>query len=300
MKKNTLITSLTLFSVICLAISSLSFTKSKPKDKEMYVLRPGEMQPGEDVLALSGDTIQPPSANAGFALKNSSLYSYIGGILTTIDSLQNKMDTAYLRNLYDSATKRAHGTNYVTVLQIKYGYHTNKVVLYFKPLCLTRDSYNSTTKVGTYSNHNNFDSAYYTCSPTGVTIAPYKNQFLVDSASYVSSMQIRHHIGSSVRAFYPYNTVDSADVNSIIFSFQEVYALVKANNNSRYVKFSNIARTSLIDGSNFVRHSIAIGPSDLPPSKTAGVQGSGVYFNVYADLGSMCPPGCTSLTYQLQ
>jgi len=300
MKKNTLISGLTLFSVICLAISSLSFTKSKTKDKESYALRPGEMQPGEDVLALSGDSIQPPTANAGFALKNTSLYSYVGGILTPIDSLQNKMDTAYLRNLYDSGAKRAHGANYITVLQIKYGYHTNKVVLYFKPLCLTRDSYNSTSKIGTYSNHNKFDSAYYTCSPTGVTIAPYKNQFLVDSASYVSSMQIRHHVGGSVSAFYPNNTVDSADVSSIIFSFQEVYALVKANNSSHYVKFSNIARTSMIDGLNFVRHSIAMGPSDLPPSKTSTVQGSGVYFNVYADFGNMCPPACTSLSYTLQ
>jgi hypothetical protein len=198
MKKTTLSTSMALLGAVCIALTLSSFTKSNTSNKRAIMERPNGVQPGEDILSLSGDIMQPTTAYTNFALKNSSLYYYNGSTLTTIDSLQNKMDTAYLRNIYDSAAKRAHGTNYVTVLQVKYGFHTNKVVLYYKGICLTRDTYNSTTKIGTYSNHNKFDSNYYTCSPTGFVRAPYKNQFLVDSASYVSTMQIRHHVGALV------------------------------------------------------------------------------------------------------
>ena len=299
MKKITLLQGLLLTGAGFMLLSTLSFSKSNPSQKHYIAVRPGEMQPGEDNLALAGDTLHTSTGNAYFTSKNNNLFVYVKVVLTTIDSLQNKMDTTYLRKIYDSATTRAHGTNYVTVLQIKYGIHASRVILYYKPLCLTRDSYNTTTKVGTYSNHNSFDSCYYTCSPSGFIKAPYKNQFQKDSLSYADSMQIRHHAGGGIGGFYTTNN-DSGDVNSIIFSFQEIYALVKANNYSKYVKFCNIGETATPYGISFNRHGIMMGPNDLPPSKSAAAQGSGVYFNVYADLGNMCPPSCSSITFLLQ
>jgi hypothetical protein len=93
-------------------------------------------------------------------------------------------------------------------------------------------------------------------------------------------------------------------VGSVIFSFQELYALVMANPSSHYVKFSNIGESIPVNingtNVNFTKHSVIVGPSDLPPSKTATVQGSGAYFNVYADLVALCPPDCGTITYQLQ
>ncbi len=199
MKKNTLLSGLTLFSVICLSLSSLSFTKSKNQGSSPPINRPGEMQTGEDQLNVTGDTIQPPTAYAGFTRKNNSLF--YNSMQSPIDSLDNKLDTAYIRAIYDTACRKAHGTNYVTVLQIKYGMHSNKVTLYFKALCLTRDSYNSGSKIGTYSNHNPFDSNYYSCGGQGFTRVSWKNVFKPDSANYVNSMQIRHHAGGGIRAF---------------------------------------------------------------------------------------------------
>ncbi|HXB13732.1 MAG TPA: hypothetical protein VNZ45_17215, partial [Bacteroidia bacterium] len=182
--------------------------------------------------------------------------------------------------------------------------HSNKVTLYFKALCLTRDSYNGVTKVGTYSDHNRFDSNYYSCGGQGFTRVSWKNVFKPDSANYANSMQIRHHAGGSVRGFYA-GSNDSDDVSSVIYSFQEIYALISANPNSHYIKVSNIATIVQVNVGgimvNFNKHEVIFGPNDLPPQKTSNNSGiAGAYYNTYADLGNMCPPSCTSITYTLQ
>jgi hypothetical protein len=305
MKKTILSAGLVITLAICVSFTTINSTKSGSFAKETRKEMKRYSLPGEDNLNVTGDTIHPPTGYADFALKNADLFINYNGTNIAIDSMSNKIDTLYLRTIYNSALTKVNGSNYVTALQIKYGINSHKIKLYFKPICLTRDSSKTigSTLYGYYSNHNNFDNCYYTYSPQGFSKANYVSQFQPDSLSYLDSIHIRHHAGGTIGSFNNTGN-DSGDVSSVIYSFQELYSLVKNNPNSRYIKVSNIGINVnvLVNGVNktFIKHDIMFGPCDLPPMKTAPVSGSGTFYNQYADLAGMCPPSCGELSYPLQ
>ncbi len=282
----------------CISIPHNNETKTALKFQAYYYL------PGEDSLNVNADTLHISSGNNRFTLKDTCLYVVVSGKLSSIDSLNDLVDTIYMRNLYDTASAKNSGVHNVTALQIKYGLHNHKVKLYYKALSLDRDSTTKpgvTPKLGYYSNHHPFDSNYYCYTGSGFMRAPYKNQFLKDSLNYIDSIRIRHHLNNPTPGYFYTANNDTGDVHSVIFSFQEVYSLIKNNSGSRYVKVSSIGqRVKMSITLSFYKHSIMLGPNSLQPGGHGTGGGSGVYYNVYADLAGMCPPQCSELQFQLK
>ncbi len=300
-------------AALCVIMTFWGCTSGQGKSRDLLVNVQPELMMishtayliGEDTLALPGDTIHVTVANNRFAIKDTCLYIAYGGKFNSIDSLADKVDTMSISKLYDTAYKRNTGGHFITVLQIKYGLHNHAVKLYYKPLCLTRDSMTkpgSTYKYGYYSNHNKFDSNYYCYSSgTGFLRAPYKNQFLKDSLNYIDSIRIRHHLNNAIPGYFYTADNDTGDIHSVIYSFQEINALMLCNSGSAYIKISNVGQKVVISSSlSFYKHTILMGPNSLEPGGHGASSGSGVYYNVYAGMAGLCPPSCSEQQYQLK
>ena len=316
MKKSTLITGISI-TISCLSTifqgcnsvaGSNSGTNvdasSTTKTKSATDLNPNSYcaLPGEDTINLIPDTMHVSTANGDFNLMSQTIFTNISGTNKPIDTVDNKIDTAYFRTLYNKAVGLGTGTGttrMVTVIQIKYGIHNNTIRLYYKPLCLAWDGTQTIKGVvyNQYSNHHPFDSNYYLLTANGFQVAGYKLHFIPDSTSYVTNIRLKHQKTQMSPTGFNWSTDSTGDVRCGFYPFQEIYGLIKSNPNCDTIKVSNIAESVLVVTSSstpYIKHAVILGPKNF----TLG--GSGLFYNIYADLESLCPPQCTTVLYQIE
>ena len=258
--------------------------------------------PGEDTIYLKPDTMQVPTANSLFALKNSCIYLNESGTLEEIDTVDDRIDTGSLRTLYNKAVSigpGGTGSRKITTVLVKYGIHNNNLIIYYKPECLAWDYTTSCKGVvyNCYSNHHPFDSVYYYYTTGGFVAAGYKLQFQPDSTNYVTNIRIKLHKNSPSVSNFNWATDSTGSTRCITFPFQEIYAVLKDNPAIDTIKVSNIACQVLVSSSSaspYIKESVIFGPKNFNQ-----IGGTGIFFNVYADLGSICPPNCKEILYQL-
>lgn len=88
-----------------------------------------------------------------------------------------------------------------------------------------------------------------------------------------------------------FETYSNGDVTSVIFSFQEIFALLHDNDSDLVKVYNAIRRT--VDAQGFVsRHSLILAGKALGPLFP--------FENRYANLAHLCPPNCYRLMYPLQ
>lgn len=303
MKKSSLFTSL-FFTTICITTLFVGCdwgckSHSGGSTSSYYPL------PGEDTIYLTPDTMCVATVNAKVTIKNLCVFYPTGtsGSITTIDTLADELDTISFRGLYNIAAHLGTGTSttsrMVTVLQIKYGIHNNKVKLYYKPLCLawTNTVVINGVTYNQYANFHSFDSNYYTNSSSGLVRAGYKLQFQPDSANYVNNILIRHQRTEASPTGFNWAPDSTGDLRSGVYPFQEIFAMNSDNHASDSVKMVNIGLQVLVITSStipYIKHGLVLGPKSctLPG-------GSGIFCNMCADAEAVCPPNCAEISYRL-
>ena len=251
---------------------------------------------GEDTINLNNDTLCKDTACAYWKVMDSCIFVK-GSYPHAVDTFAAEIDTASLRYFYNTYVVPLIGPTgrKVTAMQITFGIdNTNKIILYYQPLCL---AYSGTQSVNgiTYSCYKSSATStkYYVYTKGAFSAANYKQKFYWDSARYTDSIEIRHNWAEHISKFYLEG--DTEDVHKVIYSFQEIFAVIRDNepNGNDSLKISNSTVTAQELNSkgvmaNYIRHTLLLGPKTLNPVHIVTVKG------LYADLGNLCPPDCPS------
>jgi hypothetical protein len=117
----------------------------------------------------------------------------------------------------------------------------------------------------------------------------------------VNNVRLRHHFTDGLTQF---NSNGAVDVKAVIYSFQEIFALVADNIPDKdYIKISNIGVKIRIKGTSstppdsLLKHDLLIGPPKLlPTGHIVPFIGTPGFYELYADLNHLCPPDCVFST----
>lgn len=185
------------------------------------------------------------------------------------------------------------GSRYVTALKFSYGVDANsKMVLMYQPLCLywvaTSSSYTLTTAGmgnGRIFNGKGFDIIKPTDFDTKYGLT-YRNQLKIAHTQDPSKLDNFAKVGDPM----------GPDATAAIYPFQEIYEMLNSNA-SDSLKIWNLGskRKSVQDNNTYVRHDLLLGPPNLFLHLD-----SLIFYKVFSDLSHLCPPSCSTFTYQLK
>jgi hypothetical protein len=191
-------------------------------------------------------------------------------------------------------------TNFITGIRIIYGLQDNKILAFYRPVlgCRSNTLINSSSALqATYAI--NEGTEYYQYTPTGFLQAK-----TVDDINNIKSFIQNYSLSivikesTSTRTFNPAQD-STGDVTSVIFPFQELFAITDVNvilsiclwNSIRWVSYNHAMHA---------KHSILLSPSNItalpfaPPVTVCDFKDS------YANLGHLCPPSCGSIYFRLR
>ncbi len=196
------------------------------------------------------------------------------------------------------------GAQYIIGLKITYGLKplVGEMDLLYTPVYMVklRDSLvptaNPQEKWGIYLVVDN--PAYYTYNTSTGSFVVTSDYDCIEK--YRSNIKIDHN-GNTNGGQYDFNAnLDGAgDVRSVIFSFQEIDAVIAMNEGTKTLKIFNACVGVPYSGTTIMKHSLLLGPDTKNPDFANPVYFSGFY-DKYANLGHLCPPGCSTARFQLK
>lgn len=216
----------------------------------------------------------------------------LGGVDVNVDGDQ-VIDTiigCHFLGLYNVAQELSGSGCYLTGLKIIFGINNNnEICLVYQPVLLQNEQETSPdSKVCSYriiesSSCFQYDKTdgFKNCSGKGDLVAAYK-----------SKIKIKHNATETHSPFLP-----GVDVESMVFSFQEIFALMYENRkaeadqnifykNNDPVLIYNCIRENSIDPSFKYKHSLLLSTVASSKMKEVGFSGK------FANLAHLCPPNC--------
>ena len=258
-----------------------------------------ESMADENQIALGSHIMsQAMGASEIFHFGTSVSTSAAGNLKALADSL----DKDSFCPLIDSALARVSGTggcnDYISALKIYYGLSPDlkRITLLYQPVYYCRTSYDATSHKAIYDLHNPSPDVFYkyTTANNAFVVASIADKTCIDR--YKSEILLRHSPSASPSAFDQSDPNGNLqDVEAVIYSFQEIYALI-GDNATPYVKVYNAIRRITVDGTVVNKHDLLLAPAEFNSSGTT----AGSFLNCYADLAHLCPPSCFPVAFSLQ
>ncbi len=256
----------------------------------------------EDTLDLSKHPVDEGDAEIEFGACND--FVRVRKVLKVSREAED-IDTGAFRKLKTIANNSVPpGGQYVTGIKITYGLKplVGKMDLLYTPIYMykLRDSLapvlNPKEKWGIYLVIDN--PAYFTYNTTIDSFQVTSDYDCIEK--YRSNIKIDHD-GPGNGDYEDFNDVLDAtgDVRSVIFSFQEIDSVIVKNLGTRSVKVFNASVKVPYNGSLIMKHSLLLGPDSKNPAAAPKVFYGG-FNNKYANLGHLCPPGCSTVRFQLK
>jgi len=266
-------------------------------------------------LELSTHTLSPLSAYGERALFNQNVSSTT---TITIDTLVDRIpyeQFCFLKKKADMLSISTCTSGFITGIKMSYGLTPDKksVSLVYQPIKLCKYSENIVTE----------SSSSYTVVTFFVTSVGAKylynksaevfsltTQPIADAHTgrYLTDILIVHNYGQNRLPFkdpIPDNDT-TGDVNSVIFSFQEIERLMYDNNFPSHVKIWNSLKQYTFETTGIQRkHGIFLGPGNInkkggerEEDKNTVFVNSYSFDGKYANRTHLCPPACFTLSYR--
>jgi len=254
----------------------------------------------EDNIPLGPHVLDTTSAQMEISIFPNIVSTWVNSALPLmIDSIKSDGFCA-LKDSADAMHARDPGcTEYLTALRICYGLSTDftKVVALYQPVYLCN--------IGSIGGKTNYSlkrglGNYYSYDPTSESFSRTTDSTCLER--YKDSILIVHKVGESRSHFRNPPANDTlGDVNSIVFTFREIAAVINDNNATPYVKVWNAIQelTIVSVGETLNKHAIVLGPKQLriPLKPFTSPCGSGLFCNKFANLGHLCPPSCITMSF---
>ncbi len=245
----------------------------------------------EDTTNL--DLHPKPKEEAEAEIKACEHYLKVGD--TNINGLVpiEKIKRIAFLELYIKANDLIGEGNYLTGLKIEFGIDlANNLSLVYKPIRF----YNGTSNLGssTYDKKEGVSFKYNNGENRFDSISEDERCALV--LRYEEIIRIKH---SDRTGDTHTNFIKGKDIESMIFSFQEIFALMYDNRsvgvndifdrpNVNPILFFNYVKKEKIDDYYSAKHSLLLSPN-LQPKVEIGILD---FKNMYANLAHLCPPNC--------
>lgn len=244
----------------------------------------------EDIINLTWDPVLP-SVEATYTAYASADITIGGTSVVSSTFTLTKAEITRLQYKADSLGAGMTG-NFVTGIEFQYGIDTNhgsnSFDLYVRPLYFTCSTPPAPGSVYTYTaTPSSLDTtnSFYLLSPTGTMSKDVSNQNMVDAGNYRREVRISHYYGDTFTHYIP-----GQDIKSVVYPFQEIDTLMKANSDSTVILLS--VGFPIISGTYpFIRHSLLLEPTGCP----AGTAICSLFpQNCCADLTNPCPTNCAN------
>jgi hypothetical protein len=289
-----LISGLVIISSLC---SCSSDDKGRSDNKENVSVNKAQPLTAcqEDQLNLTKHPVDDGVATGEFTACDQNVGINILGVNKKIPRLAEEIENGAFKALRDSAAAHVPTTcpNYITAIKITYGLHTTllKMDLLYTPVYMikVRDSTSGAENWRIYDVVD--DGSYYTYNTTNNTFA--KTIITNCISRYSNNVKIDRDRDGDKEDFDP-----SLDVNSVIFSFQEIDSVIAQNPSTQSVKIFNASVNASSGGTPNMKHSLLLGPDSKNPALVRVYFDS--FYGKYGNLGHLCPPSCVRLRYQVQ
>ncbi len=275
----------------------------------------------EDKIDLTGDIVSVPVAKGyvNYASTDILIPNLITTNKTSVVTMRDTLtitEISFLQNKATRAATVAGAAHYITAVEIKYGINKYSLDLYIRPLFVIQagsvpnipDTYYYTCTAREDSLANN---PYYLIGTNGILGSADYTQNVTDEINYQTNIIINHYYGDQGN----FNSLSySPDDSTLIFSFQEISAVMSANlmvtgkQDTSIVLQSigrpvpaNIPATPTIPGGGWypvIKHDILLVPAFYESNPHSHLFPA----NKMADLANMCPPECpaTGIIYTLR
>ncbi|MCW3071076.1 MAG: hypothetical protein JWO44_966 [Bacteroidetes bacterium] len=226
------------------------------------------------------------ASNLKFPLRSFNKYDELMDVIT-FEPGQEKYEKFYA--LFKSATTLATNIKpkYVTGLKMNLGIDisNNKLCLLYQPVGIVESlTPNPQPNEVEYAIIEDEDDYYY-YDGTQFKSTTDKSSIV----RYTSTIELKHKKNAAqFEKFKKYT-----DVESIIFSFQEIFAVIYYNNTSNNISIVNAIHEDVKGSETFIQHSLLLAPEGVHSEK-------GILTGVYANLANLCPPNCHKITYTLE
>jgi hypothetical protein len=256
---------------------------------------------GEAVLNLDGHVLEVTEGRKERGLFHNKVHST--DALYVLDTLICEVSYQQLCSLKTLASDLVGvcTMEHITGLRVFYGltpdYRSFRAT--FQPVKLCKTAANGHLADFDISHQGGY---YHVDASNGNFITSSTTLMQADTARYRDKIRIRHFGSTNPTGYQRNATNDSlSDSRSILFSFQEIEALAKANTYPQYIKMWNSLRKIKFASSpdSVYKHSIFMGPSALGLMEKE-VFYAADYRNKYANLAHMCPANCVKLVFILQ
>jgi|GEM_PF-2980722 len=225
-----------------------------------------------------------------------------------INGLEQINNIASLVEFYQKAQKLSvDGVHYVTGVKIIFGVDDNKMCLLYRPVCMSRTG-GLGKRIGRYKLKEEEEErkqdqqkgqimTYKYNDTDGFTpILPEQATLLIKQ--YKELIEIKH---STIPGDTHSNFIRNYDVESVIFSFQEIFTLLFENLDFQKITIYNCIKQNQADPSFLtIKHSLLLA-TNLAPTilTTQSLKKEETFLTKYANLAHLCPPHCIKIVYYL-
>lgn len=209
-------------------------------------------------------------------------------------------------DLFLKARKIIGGKNDIAALKISFGIDdSNKICLFFQPIGLVFQQKFFNNKYEQHAQYKIVEGQLYRYDKDldsfGTPVEDIKNEM----GKYSQKIRIKHADSErSCSVFRNYNEDNEiyGDVTSLIFSFQEIFAVFHDNNYKAYVQIYNCIRLipQADPATALNKHGLLLFASNDKSPHDFNLTFESTYQDQYADLSHLCPPSCDTLIYQLE
>lgn len=266
---------------------------------------------GERDLLLETHTLSTASAHQERDMFDTTIYAgaSLGSLTTRADNVLYS-EFSRLKGYADGISSACPSSSVITGLRLSFGLEEDlsgmKIIYEPIKMCLISStvvtqggkSYTNGTfsVVGTYSVKYCFDETAN--NNIGEFVSITNDVAIAGINLYKNSVRIKHTSGAAATSF------TTGDVESVIFSFQEIKALYDDNDSPEhpeYISVWNTSRDFILSGPPVRKHSLILGPDYLGVSDEKSVYFfSGEFRNAFANLAHLCPPNCQTLIFRIK
>lgn len=178
-------------------------------------------------------------------------------------------------------------SDYVTGLKMNLGIKDGKMCILYQAVGLTKSAIqNKNVRTGQREYNIICDTDYYFYQKESNTFE--RTTDITPLSEYKELITIRHNDepGTGFTRF-----IEGSDIESAIFSFQEIFAVLDHNPGSDTVGICNAIEIAPEQTETSVKHALILAPDGLQITD---------FYNVYADLAHLCPPNCHKLIYTIR
>lgn len=208
-------------------------------------------------------------------------------LIDTIENIKNPANKyEVFLELYNIAKSKANGAvRYVTALEMSFGIDNHdRIRLLYRPAGLVK---NHDISINEREYDANFTRDYYYYDNINHSFQVANNISVIKN--YKDCIKIVEP-GVGPRKY------KLGDVTSVIFSFQEIFAVLYDNTGNTISIFNAIENEIQEDGSIVFKHSLLLAPQGLTPPFMLDKN----LLGMYADLAHLCPPHCIKFTYVIE